>query len=163
MKRSALALILGLAMTVGSVFALDENAPGTSDRVIKKLLALTDSLQERVTVLEKTVDKQTAEIARLKLQQSLTPGQAAPRFHFTPETPSPNQPQIWQYPVIPVSPATPPGLPPGSVPREINGMRFYIVPCTPDAYSAPAATPPSTAVLPDTSRVPIRITVPATR
>jgi hypothetical protein len=162
MKRTVLALLIGLTLTAGSVLALEENAPGTSDRVIKKLLALTDSLQDRVTELEKTVDEQKAEIARLKLQQSLAPSQATPRFLFTPEAPKPGQPQIWQHRVIPLTPPTQSDLPPGSVPREINGIRFYIVPCTPETSFAPPATPPA-AIQSAVTRVPIRVTVPIAR
>ncbi|MDA0587707.1 MAG: hypothetical protein O2820_05160 [Planctomycetota bacterium] len=160
MKSTVLTLITGLTLTAGSVLALEENAPGTSELVIKKLLALTDSLQDRVTELENTVDEQKAEIARLKLQQNLSPV-PTPKLLFVPETP-PTGLKIWQYQIVPTTPATQLNLPPGSAAREINGMRFYIVPCTPETSYAPTATPPVTTQS-GVTRVPIHVTVPVAR
>lgn len=159
MKRASLALIVGLTLTAGSVLALEENAPGTSDRIIKKLLALTDTLQDRVTELEETVVEQKAEIARLKLQQGRVSGPAVPPLIFTRAVPSPNQPQIRQQQLVPVAPESHLGLPPGTIQREINGMRFYIVPCRPEStVAAPTAAAPNAA-----TRVPIRVTVPTAK
>lgn len=162
MKRTVHVLVIGLTLTAGSVLALEETATGSSDRVISKLLALTDSLQERVAELEKTVDEQKAEIARLNLQKNRVPTQTVPPFVFTPNAPRPNQPKIWQHRVDPLSPVPPMDLPPGTVSREINGMRFYIVPCKPETTFAPAAIPPTPSPG-SVTRVPIRTTVPPAR
>lgn len=178
MKRMVLTLVAGLALTAGSVLALDENVQDSSTRVVEKLLELTDVLNKRVGELEKTVEQQKSEIARLKTQLRLTqsvqnqklkflPGQPLPNLNFTPETtPVPGQPpqRLWHFPEQ--SDPNSPAIPPGSVPREINGIRYYIVPCDSQLPGVSSTTPPATTPegsVSSTSPVPIRVVIPASR
>lgn len=169
MKKMVLILIAGLILTAGTVLALDEDVKKTSDRVVEKLLDLTDRLGRRVTELEKTVEEQKKEIAQLKADRNKQelkrkqeasellkrlPGQPVPKLFFTPDGTLVPQtpPHIWTPDGRQLIPLTPDRrqntIPPGSVPGEINGMRFYITPveagtgpATPTGEQIPRATP----------------------
>ena len=167
----------GLILTAGTVLALDDDVKKTSDRVVEKLLDLTDRLSRRVTELEKTVEEQKKEIAQLKAERQADkqkdakrlPGQPVPKLLFTPDGMLvPDQPRIWTpdgRQIVPTNPPRQPNsIPPGSVPREINGMRFYIVPVEAGSTSiAPGATTIPAQPVPATKRVPIQTVIPAQR
>lgn len=176
MRKTVLIMIAGLLLSAGTVVALDGDVKESSDRIVRKLLDLTGQLNRRISELEKTVAEQKKEIAELKseLQQSETrnpssirhPGQT-PELRFTPDgTIVPQQPRLWS-PDGRVVPWTPNrqwnSVPPGSVPGEINGMRFFIMPVeTASGSSTAGNTNPEYGVLPH-SHQPVRTRVPASR
>lgn len=183
MKKTILMLMAGLILTAGTVLALDADVKGTSDRVVEKLLDLTDRLSRRVNELEKTVEKQKKEIAQLKADRERQdekqkreadlsrrlPGQPVPKLFFTPDgLLVPEQPRIWTPDGTQIVPPTPPrqpnAIPPGSVPREINGMRFYIIPVEASANSvAPGTRAIPAPPIATSKRVPIQTVIPAQR
>lgn len=178
MKKTILTLMSGLILTAGTVLALDDDVKKNSDRVVEKLLDLTDRLSRRVTELEKTVEEQKKEIAQLKAERQADkqkqseilqrlPGQPGPKLLFTPNGTLVPEQRLWTPDGTQVVPPTPPrqpnAIPPGSVPRDINGMRFYIIPVeagttsiTPGATTIPAQTV-------TTTQVPIQTVIPAQR
>lgn len=184
MKKTILMLMAGLILTAGTVLALDDDVKKTSDRVVEKLLDLTDRLSRRVTELEKTVEAQKKEIAQLKADRERqtekqkreaaellrrVPGQPVPRLLFTPDgSLVPEQPRIWTPDGTQIVPTNPPrqpnAIPPGSVPREINGMRFYIIPVEAGTTSiAPGGASIPAQPVPTATRVPIQTVIPAQR
>jgi len=106
MKKTILTLMAGLILTAGTVLALDDDVKKTSDRVVKKLLDLTDRLSRRVTTLEKTVEEQKKQIAQLKAERQAEkqqqseilkrlPGQPVPKLLFTPDGTLVPEQRLW--------------------------------------------------------------------
>lgn len=162
MKRLTFPALMCLLLATGSVaVCLDVGAeekarPAASEQTLEERIRV---LEVRITELQMESSRQAAVIKRqsetiLKLEQR-------PRFStfpvYTPQNPVPFQNLPLPggslqnaQPVLPNHPSTAiPNMPQGTQQHWINGMPFYIVPCTLGVpVTQSSAAPPSTKVAP---------------